>query len=213
MGMAGEGRETSLFTMGCCAHSALGLSDFPALGLGNVKKKKKSHFFNIFFSLLLVVQRHFPLPASMSAAACSCVTRGDPVGQAQRAETARIKMCVLCKHVGPSSEMGAWVTRLQQKASKHHPARGTEQGVVTWVISAAGGNQHHSVDIGGAAWSCSCKEYGPFLFIFVFFPALKHCLAPTCTLKVTKGSHNELLRLTQGSNDREHVQPLRVSSL
>lgn len=177
MGMAGEGRETSLFTMGCCAHSALGLSDFPALGLGNVKKKK-SHFFNIFFSLLLVVQRHFPLPASMSAAACSCVTRGDPVGQAQRAETARIKMCGLCKHVGPSSETGSWVTRLQQKASKRHPAWGTEQGVVTWVISAAGGNQHRSVDIGGAAWICSCKECIPFLFIFVFFPALKHCLAP-----------------------------------
>lgn len=48
MGMAGEGRETSLFTMGCCAHSALGLSDFPALGLGNVKKKKKKPLFQHF---------------------------------------------------------------------------------------------------------------------------------------------------------------------
>lgn len=139
--------------MGCCAHSALGLSDFPTLGSENVKK---SHFFNIFSLLLLVVQRHFQLQASMSAAARSCVTRGDPVGQAQRAEAARIKMCGQCKHVGPSSERGSWVTRLQQKASEHHPAWGTEQGVVTWVISAAGGNQHRSVDIGGAAWVCSC---------------------------------------------------------
>lgn len=66
------------------------------------------------------------------------------------------EMCGLGKHVGPGSARGSWVTRLQQKASKHHPAREMEQGAVTWVTSAAGRNQHCSADIRGAMWIISC---------------------------------------------------------
>lgn len=65
-------------------------------------------------------------------------------------------MCGLDKHVELDSVRGSWVTRLQQKASKHHPVREMEQGAVTWVTSAAGRNQHYCVDIWGATWISSC---------------------------------------------------------
>lgn len=66
------------------------------------------------------------------------------------------EMCGLGKHVGLGSVRESWVTRLQQKASKHHPAREMEQLAVTWVTSAAGRNQHCCVDIWGATWIGSC---------------------------------------------------------
>lgn len=93
----GEGRRSSFLD------SVLAYSDFTHRRL---EMWKKSHFFNIFLSLLPDAQCHFPLQASMSVVTCLGETCCDPMGQAQYTEDVRVKCTVLRKHVGPSSVRG-----------------------------------------------------------------------------------------------------------
>lgn len=128
---------------------------FPPHGLGNVGGKKKI----TFSTFSLCCSRMFSATSDYRPA-CQCglllCDAPWPRGADAVHSGGEDEMCGLGKHVGPGSARGSWVTRLQQKASKHHPAREMEQGAVTWVTSAAGRNQHCSADIRGAMWIISC---------------------------------------------------------
>lgn len=103
MRRAREGREASLSTTGYCGHSALGFSTSWTGKRGGEKKKSLfQHFLSVAPGCsvpLLITGQHV-------SAACSCVTRRDPVGQMQCTQEARMKCVVWVNTWGPAQRGG-----------------------------------------------------------------------------------------------------------